>query len=752
MSAEIVKTILYFLSGGFLIFLAITITRDSFSSRLNRVTGAMLGLAGLGPIFMALGMVISQSATVPINFEDSTLYSFYHLWEFFFPFLLVFSWIYPIDRFRNFRHKRLLYIVFIPQVIHLIVVLFFGNLTQILAALEIGAGEEGVSTLILGPLSRLLSWLLLLVSYVRTNHAAVFGIVNLLYVFTAIYFLESGRRYLSNPRLLSQTKVVLWGTRIGLGLFVIARLGSTILPYRFSENVTNSLLIAALLCGAGIFIFATIRYQFLDVRLIFRQSFVYTITSALLVAVYILLVVQSKQFFSPIFGEQAELVSYAFIIILLLLFQPINNWIDNAIRSMFLRTRSDHRNIIERFSRQVISQFDPAHLRQIIEETLKTFLLVDRVHFVLFNDTINEYATVPSDEYPRQVVIERSDMMLRGINLLDNPTQIRALHDYRENSELARILDERRVRLILPMKDAKHLLGFLALTDKITGYRYSSDDLNLLGVLSNQMVTALTNARLYVESLERIRLQEEVSMARQIQLDLLPSEPPKLTCSEISALSTPSRTVGGDFYDFIELDNGCIGVVIADASGKGMPAALMIAQIQAIIRSEVTNGNSIPTMLKHLNQQVVTTTSSEKYATLFYGELHPDTGEFHYSNAGHNYPILIRGDGSMELLQVGGLVVGALPHMEYQSAKTVLGSDDILFLFTDGLSEAMDDQEQEYTEDRIREFVHSHRNEDACDLMAHILEDVLAFDPTDPPRDDTTIVAIKMNDALEYHG
>ena len=419
---------------------------------------------------------------------------------------------------------------------------------------------------------------------------------------------------------------------------------------------------------------------------------------------------------------------------------------------MFLRTRTDHRNIIERFSRQVISQFDPAQLRQIIEETLKTFLLVDRVHFVLFNDTINEYAFIPSDEHSRQIVLERSDMMLRGINLLDKPTLSNALQDYDEDSELARILDERRVRLILPMKDAKHLLGFLALTDKITGYRYSSDDLNLLGVLSNQMVTALTNARLYVESLERIRLQEEVSMARQIQLDLLPSEPPKLTCSEISALSTPSRTVGGDFYDFIELADGRIGIVIADASGKGMPAALMIAQIQAIIRSEVNNGNPISTMLKHVNQQVAMTTSSEKYATLFYGELHTETGEFHYSNAGHNYPILIRGDGSMELLQVGGLVVGALPHMEYQSARTVLGPDDILFLFTDGLSEAMDEQEQEYTEERIREFIRTHRGEDACDLMEHILNDVHSFDPTDPPRDDTTIVAIKMNNALEYHG
>jgi sigma-B regulation protein RsbU (phosphoserine phosphatase) len=377
---------------------------------------------------------------------------------------------------------------------------------------------------------------------------------------------------------------------------------------------------------------------------------------------------------------------------------------------------------------------------------MKTSLLVERVMFVLFDDSVGEYAVMPSDDFPRRQIIAREDLMLRGINLLDRPTPLASLSTYRRDSQLGDTLFESEVKMIMPLKDTEHLLGFLALTSKVAGYRYSPEDYNLLGVLSNQMVTALTNARLYADSLERIRLEEEVTMARQIQLDLLPSEPPKLSTAVICAHSTPSRTVGGDFYDFVAVDTDKrVGIVIADASGKGMPAALMIAQIQAIIRSEVNNGNSISTMLKNMNRQVALTTSSEKYVTLFYGELDCTTRTFQYSNAGHNYPILARSTGKVELLQTGGPVIGAFADMEFPSTSVQLQEDDVLFLFTDGLSEAMDDSGAEYTEERVRSFVREKRILSPEEIMEAILSDVKQFDPSYPPKDDTTVVALKVS-------
>ena len=745
MSAELLRTLSYFLTGGFLIFLAITITRDNFRSRLNRISGAMLFFAGLGPLFMAMGSVLSASATDPAVFEATLVYKLRHLWEFFFPLLLIFSWQFPFDRMGRIGHRYLRPAIFLPPLMHLVIVLFFDQLSSALNLFDVDPSDEGLSSLIVQPLSILFSWLKLLLNVLRGYEQSIFSVVNLIFVGATVYFLETGKRHVTNPRVLTQTKWVLAGMRTGLGLFAVAQLGGLLAPRLFTEPVTSTLLVLAVLSASALLIFATIRHQFLDVQMVFRQSFVNTITSALLVGIYIVMIVQSRSILAAMFGVEAELISYGFIILLLLFFQPINNWIDDLIRSMFMRTRTDHRNVIERFSRQVISLFDPKKLRQIIEETFKTTLLVNRVYFVLYDDSIAEYAVLPSDDFATRVVLSRQDLMLRGINLLDTPTYYHSLSDYAVDSELATLLEDRGVRMVLPMKDADHLLGFVALTDKAAGYRYSSEDLNLLGVLSNQMVSALTNARLYVDSLERARLQEEINMARQIQLDLLPSEPPKLGCSTICAHSTPSRTVGGDFYDFIRIGDDRLGMLIADASGKGMPAALMSAQTQAIIRSEVNNGTPIATMLKNVNQQMADSTSSEKYVTLFYGELNTNTGHFLYANAGHNYPILARSNGSVELLNEGGVVIGALPDMEYESATVILEADDMLVLFTDGLSEAMDENEVEYGEERLRQLVASHRTENADCLLDILLKDVRSHDPTFPPRDDTTLVTLKMN-------
>jgi len=741
MQLELVHMLVFFLTGGFLVLMAITVTRDNFANRVNRATGVMLFFAGLGPLMLALGYIVGE--TSPATATETAFYNFYHIWEFFFPALLVFTLVFPIDRLRQVRRARWQLLLVAPQLLHLGLALFYNKLVDLLNTLLAAAESPGFGGLLMRPFAWLYSQIMLLLAYVHAKDDLIFGIINLAYVMAAVYFLESGRPLLTNPRLLTQTRSVVWGMRFGLGLyavgFVFWSLGdgyAVWAPY---------FLIAAIIAGGGFFSYAIIRHQFLNVQMFFRQSLINTLISAVLVGVYVVLGMRSESLLRPFFGERAQIVSYLFILLLLLLFQPVSAWVDNVVRSMFMRTRTDYRNIMERFSRQIISVFDPLQLRQSIEETLKTSLLVDKVYFVLFDDSVGEYAILKSDDYPRRTVIDREDLMLRGINLLDTPTRFGSLDDYRENSRLAEILTELNVRIILPMKDAEHLLGFLALSSKAAGYRYTAEDFNLLGVLSNQMVSALTNARLYADSLERLRLEEEVNMARQIQLDLLPSRPPECRLSVIAASSTPSRTVGGDFYDFVRIKNSDkLGICIADASGKGMPAALMVAQIQAILHSEVNNGNSIELMMTNMNQQVVTSTSAEKFVTLFYAELDQEACTLHYANAGHNYPLLIHADGSVECLDVGGPIIGAFPGVFYSSATVQLRDDDLLFFFTDGLSEAMNADGEEYGERRIKEFVVNRRHHDPQAIINEILDDVRRFDPSSPPQDDTTIVTVKM--------
>ena len=748
MNIELIQSILYFLIGGFLIFLAITIVRDNISNRLNRTFGATLFFAGIGPLFMALGLILETPSLPVAQFKDSILFNLHYIWEFFFPLLLLFSWIFPEDRLAKFKYSRVRYFIFTPQIMHLIIIIFAVDFIDFFQSMQLSSNAEGFSGIVLKPFSMLISLTTLFITFIREYHAIIFGIFNIFFAIATIYFLESGKKLITNPRILTQTKVINWATRISLGSYITAILGSVLFPNFINNTVSSALILIALISGTSLLIYATLKYQFLDVRLAFRQSFVYSITSALFVGLYIVLVIQSREFLNPIFGEQANVINYVIIGLLLLMFQPINNWIDEFTRSFFMRTQTDHRNVIERFSRQVISLFDPLKLRQIIENTLKTTLLVENIYFILFDDSLSEYVLYKGKDDIQKEVISRDDILLQGINQLDTPTFFQSMGDYTKNSALAEKLEKRQIKLILPMKDSEHLLGFLALTSKAAGYNYSAEDLNLLGVLSNQMVSALTNARLYVDSLERMRLQEEVSMAREIQLNLLPSAPPVHDCVTISAHSTPSRTIGGDFYDFVYKDKHKLGICIADASGKGMPAALMIAQTQAILKSEINNGTPIDMMLKNMNQQLVESSSSEKYVTLFYGELDTQTGYFHYSNAGHNYPFLVRANGERELLKTGGPIIGALPGMSYQSETVRLKKDDTLFFFTDGLSEAMNEQEEEYSEERIHNFVDLHKSKEPRELIDMILKDVRTHDTTYPPRDDTTIVSIKIRNGF----
>ncbi len=752
MQLELVHTLIFFLTGGFLVFMAITITRDNFASLANRAAGGALFFAGIGPLALAIGYVIDTTAANPGAFRDTTFYSLYHVWEFFFPSLLIFSWLFPEDRLHRFRHTGVRYIVLLPQLVHLALILMYQRLVGLLnTMIETASGTSLIGT-ILKPVAWVFQQMMLMVAYVRNHDQVIFGLINLCYVMGAIYFFETGRRYLTNPRLQDQTRLVIWGMRLGLGLYTLAFLAWTFGQAPWVIAAGTYMTIAAIVVGGGFIVNAIIRHQFLNVQLFFRQSLINTMVSSVLVGLYVLLGMNSKDLLAPAFGAQAEVVGYLLIVMMLLVFQPISNWIDNVIRSMFMRTRTDYRNIMERFSRHVITNFEPVQLRRSIEEILKTSLLVDRVYFVLFDDSVGEYAVLKSDDYPRRTVIDRQDLMLRGINLLDTPTRFTSLSAYQEDSRLAEILNEQGTRVVVPLKDAQHMLGFLALSSKSAGYHYTAEDFNLLGVLSNQMVTALTTARLYADSLERMRLEEEVNMARQIQLDLLPSRPPECHLSIIAASSTPSRTVGGDFYDFITIrEKNRLGIVIADASGKGMPAALMVAQIQAILRSEVNNGNTIEIVLKNMNQQMVMSTSSEKYATLFYAELDISTCVLHYANAGHNYPLLVRSDGRVELLDVGGPVIGAFPDIEYESASVNLNPNDLLFFFTDGLSEAMDAEGVEYGEGRIRQFLVNQRHLAPQELLDEILADVRRHDPSSPPQDDTTIITMKMTNGGAAH-
>ncbi len=402
-------------------------------------------------------------------------------------------------------------------------------------------------------------------------------------------------------------------------------------------------------------------------------------------------------------------------------------------------------NVVEAFSKQLISVFDPEKLRGIMIENLQQFLTVKNVYFAIHDDRIDEYTLLPSEEYPEKFLIDRKDELLNIINQSRLPISMDLLKFNNGQSLLLKELIAREIKLILPLIENDQLLGFLALTGKIINMNYTADELNLLIVLTNQFVTALTTARFYVEALEKRRMDEELIMARQIQADLLPKELPDDEDFSLAAYSKPSRSIGGDFYDYILIDENRCGLIIADGCGKGFPAAMLISQIQAMMKSEINNGNDIQQILENVNKMVVLYTPKDKFVTLFYGVYDKSKNKFEYATAGHNYPIWVRNDGQYDTLCKGGPALGLIENAKYKTGTVNLSANDVLLFFTDGVTETMDDAKEQYGEKRLNDLLIQSCYLTAQEIVNKILDDLNNFNDNEFLQDDRTILVLKIN-------
>jgi sigma-B regulation protein RsbU (phosphoserine phosphatase) len=244
-------------------------------------------------------------------------------------------------------------------------------------------------------------------------------------------------------------------------------------------------------------------------------------------------------------------------------------------------------------------------------------------------------------------------------------------------------------------------------------------------------------------------IQEQLVMAGQIQANLLPEGLPDDEYVSVAASSVPSRTVGGDFYDYIPFDEQRFALVIGDACGNGLPAAMLISQIQAMLKSEVNNGNHIGHILENMNNQLVRFTPKDKFVTLVYGVFDRKTSVFEYAIAGHHYPIVLHKNGRNEYLNAGGPALGIFPQYDCQTGAVALVSGDIMCLFTDGVTEAMDVCYEQYSEERLIDLLIDNRHRSPQEVVDIILEDLHSFHSQDSLQDDMTVMILKMKESTK---
>jgi len=247
------------------------------------------------------------------------------------------------------------------------------------------------------------------------------------------------------------------------------------------------------------------------------------------------------------------------------------------------------------------------------------------------------------------------------------------------------------------------------------------------------------------EKSERLlrRIEQDLAQAADIQKRLLPSGAPRFEGFDIAGTNIPCYEVGGDYYDFLPIDADRLGVVIADVSGKGMSAALLMASLRAALLAEIHPGFDVAAMAARLNDFVHRSTDSSGYITFFFGELDRRSGELRYVNAGHNPPFVSRRPGEVAPLGVSGFPLGMFPAVSYEPGSVRLEPGDVMVLFTDGIPEARNGEGRQYAEERLRDLAAGHRGLAAADLCRKVLEDVGGFAAAGQPCDDITLVVVK---------
>ncbi len=305
-------------------------------------------------------------------------------------------------------------------------------------------------------------------------------------------------------------------------------------------------------------------------------------------------------------------------------------------------------------------------------------------------------------------------------------------------------LKDQKVSLVLPVIHQGATCGLLCLGQKQTRQPYAEADVEFLSALANLFIVSMQNSFLVAERIEKERLEEEMRLAREIQEKLQPAEMPKVEGLDLALIAMPSRHVAGDYVDVQPLDDNRVLTAIGDVTGKGLPASLLMSNVQACLHMVLPMDMTLEQATGHMNRVICANTGYDKFITYFHGIYYPDTREFKYVNAGHNPPLLIRANGEAEELDVGGLLLGVMASMPYDLGTTTLHPGDVLVMFTDGATEAMDPQEEEFGEDRLTDAIRKHQELPAQEILNALVRDIEAFVGGSPTQfDDLTMIVMK---------
>jgi phosphoserine phosphatase RsbU/P len=556
------------------------------------------------------------------------------------------------------------------------------------------------------------------------------------------------RAYRASPRAQKQKlRVVIAGTVAGLLPFVAATLHASIRPEAGSMSFT----LPAELCLGFVpiaFAYAILKHGVIELTAVVRKSIVYALLTGLLVAAYYALVQTAGAFLSREFGVSEAVWGTIAVVVLAIAFAPVRERVQGVVDRLFYRTEYVYKQEVIDFGRQVA-------------RTLTREEILD--HFVRRCDALLHpaYIAVYLRGQDKDLALERvhgagpdldptfpADSFLgRYLTRFRTPLMVEYLDRSWERPHLdpdaRRVLSTAGLAVCVPIAAPDRLLGVALLGQKRSALAYRRADGELLETFAEQLALVVENADLIQSSIEKERLKSEVMLAREIQQALLPATTPRVGDVEFHGQMISSSEVGGDYFDYFMLDDRRIVVAIGDVMGKGVPAAMLMASLQAVFKNRVTKGGLAPHEINaELNDYLVEYAKPGQFATFFCGVLDLAASTFSFSSAGQ-CPALLATNGYIDRLGNGGTVLGATRNQRYAEGSVAFHPGDLLLLYTDGIIEQMDNGGEPYGEERLVEFLVANRNLPPESLQNALLRDVLDFGAGRQDDDITSVIAVR---------
>jgi phosphoserine phosphatase RsbU/P len=589
-----------------------------------------------------------------------------------------------------------------------------------------------------------------------------------------IYFICIGQKAstATSPDVRRRLKILQAGSTIANAPLFILVLISVVSGRDLGDGIPAWILLSALFMFAlfpSSLAYVVVVHRAMDLRIMVRQGTKYALARTTLwlvraLTIYVLIMAAMQIFRrGPLRLVDVVLLAVLGAILLVVRFRTttaLSLWIDRK----FFREAYSAELVLGELATQAQAFTETPPLIRTVSECIANALHVDRIAVLLRSGDTFRLQYAHGVDMRGHVLLSGSSKTIANLDTVKSPASV-----YLDNPDawLLAATDAERsalrelgAEMLIPLRGRDRLLGVMALGPKRSEEPYSRTDRGLLQSVALHTGLSIENSELMhslaIEAGKRERINREIEVAREVQERFLPQSYPLISGVELAGAYRPAQTIGGDYYDFIEMnkpggDALSLGIAIGDVSGKGISAALLMASLRASLRGLTRKSDGdLAAMMKEVNELVYEASASNRYATFFFAQLDPGSRKLAYVNAGHNAPALIRhcadrdGEPKVLRLDAGGPVIGLLASAQYEQTSLMLEPGDILLAFTDGISEAMTADGEEWSEDRLIELAASCPNMPAVGLAKRLFDAADDFAAGAPQHDDMTLLVLKM--------